>query len=89
MTVAKARTFVCECAREAPTRVIAGDSPGPAPIFFVVEGGLIDLDKALEGGICRVRGRHYRFGAARKDSREAGLDLRGLDALVCWLSLAV
>ena len=42
--VAKPGTFIYEPAGEAHTLVITDDSPGPALILFIVEGGLIYLD---------------------------------------------
>ena len=41
--VAKPGTFIYEPAGEAHTLVITEDSPEPAVIMFVVEGGLIYL----------------------------------------------
>jgi len=48
--VAKPGTFIYEPAGEAHTLVITEDSPEPAIILFMVEGGLIYLDKAANGG---------------------------------------
>src|SRR5438552_19189361 len=48
--VAKPGTFIYEPAGEAHTLVITQDSPEPAVIMFVVEGGLIYLDKPADGG---------------------------------------
>ena len=42
-------TFIYEPAGEAHTLVITDDSPEPALILFIVEGGLIYLDKAVNG----------------------------------------
>ena len=48
--VAKPGTFIYEPAGEAHTLVITDDSPEPALILFIVEGGLIYLDKGVNGG---------------------------------------
>jgi hypothetical protein len=58
-------------AGEAHTLVITDDSPEPALIFFAVEGGFA----AYEDGFTFLE-------LARKYYREAGLDVRRLDALV-------
>ena len=42
-------TFIYKPPSKADTLVIADDSPEPALIFFVVEGGLIYLDKGTNG----------------------------------------
>jgi hypothetical protein len=49
--VAKPGTFIYEPAGEAHTLVITEDSPEPAVIMFVVEGGLIYLDRAVNGSV--------------------------------------
>jgi hypothetical protein len=43
--IAEPGTYIHEPAGEAHTLVITGDSPEPMMAFFVVEGGLIYLDK--------------------------------------------
>jgi hypothetical protein len=48
--IAKPGTFIYEPAGEAHTLVVTDDSPEPALIFFCVEGCLIYLDKAVDGG---------------------------------------
>jgi hypothetical protein len=50
--------------------------------FFVVEGGLIYLDKATNGGFAAYEDGFTLLELTRKHYREAGLDLRELDALV-------
>jgi 2,4'-dihydroxyacetophenone dioxygenase len=64
------------------TLVIADDSPEPALIFFVVEGGLIYLDNAVDGGFVAYEGGFSALELARRHYREIGLDVRKLDALV-------
>ena len=49
--VARPGTFIYEPAGEAHTLVITQDSPEPALIMFVVEGGLIYLDKPVDGSV--------------------------------------
>jgi hypothetical protein len=80
--VAKPGTFIYEPAGEAHTLVIAEDSPEPALIFFAVEGGLIYLDKAVDGGFAAYEDGFTALELARKYYREAGLDARRLDALI-------
>ena len=53
--VAKPGTFIYEPAGEAHTLVITKDSPEPALIMFVVEGGLIYLDKPVNGASLPTR----------------------------------
>ena len=42
-------TFIYQPAGEAHTLVITNDSPEPARILFMVEGGLVYLDKGING----------------------------------------
>jgi hypothetical protein len=62
--------------------VIADDSPEPALIFFVVEGGLIYLDKAEGGGFAAYEDGFSMLELARDHYRETGLDTRQLDLLI-------
>ena len=80
--IAKPGTFIYEPAGGAHTLVIADDSPGPAVILFVVEGGLIYLEKAINGGFAAYEDGFTFLELARKHYREAGLDVRQLDLLV-------
>lgn len=80
--VAKPGTFIYEPAGEAHRLVITDDSSEPALIFFAVEGGLIYLDKAVDGGFAAYEDGFTALELARKYYREAGLDVRKLDALV-------
>ena len=80
--VAKPGTFVYEPAGEAHTLVITDDSPEPALIFFAVEGGLIYLGKAVDGGFAAYEDGFTALELSRQYYREAGLDMRKLDALV-------
>ena len=80
--VAKPGTFIYEPAGEAHTLVITDDSPEPAVIFFAVEGGLIYLDKAVNGAFAAYEDGFTALEFCRKYYREAGLDARKLDALV-------
>jgi len=80
--VAKPGTFIYEPAGEAHTLVIADDSPEPAIIFFAVEGGLIYLDMPIDGGFAAYEDGFTALELCRKYYREAGLDVRELDALV-------
>lgn len=80
--VAGPGTFIYEPAGEAHTLVIANDSPEPALILFVVEGGLIFLDKAEGGGFAAYEDGFSALELARNHYREAGLDVRQLDVLI-------
>jgi 2,4'-dihydroxyacetophenone dioxygenase len=75
-------TYIYEPAGEAHTLVITEDSPGPMMAFFVVEGGLIYLDKPTNGGFAAYEDGFTLLELTRKYYREAGLDLRKLDALI-------
>jgi hypothetical protein len=50
--------------------------------MFVVGGGLIYLDKAVNGSFAAYEDGFTLLELTRKYYREAGLDLRKLDALV-------
>jgi 2,4'-dihydroxyacetophenone dioxygenase len=50
--------------------------------FFVVEGGLIYLDKPTNGGFTAYEDGFTLLELTRKHYREAGLDVRELNALV-------
>src|SRR3954467_9936931 len=80
--VAKPGTFIYEPAGEAHTLVITEDSPEPALIMFVIEGGLIYLDKPANGGLAAYEDGFTLLDLTRKYYREAGLDARQLDLLV-------
>ena len=80
--VAKPGTFIYEPAGEAHTLVITDDSPEPMVTLFVVGGGLIYLDKAENGGFAAYEDGFSLLELSRKHYRQAGLDVRHLDALV-------
>ncbi len=80
--IAKPGTFIYEPAGEAHTLVIAEDSPEPALILFMVEGGLIYLDKPVEGGFAAYEDGFTALELCRKHYRDNGLDPRKLDLLV-------
>ncbi|HUE79322.1 MAG TPA: 2,4'-dihydroxyacetophenone dioxygenase family protein [Sphingomicrobium sp.] len=80
--IARPGTFIYEPAGEAHTLVITDDSPEPALIFFVVEGGLIYLDKAEGGGFAAYEDGFSMLELSRNYYREAGLDAHRLDALI-------
>jgi quercetin dioxygenase-like cupin family protein len=80
--IAKAGTFIYEPAGEAHTLVITDDSPEAALILFIVEGGLIYLDKAVNGSVAAYEDGFTLLELTRKYYREAGLNLRELDLLV-------
>ena len=68
--------------RSAHTLVITKDSPEPALIFFVVEGGLIYLDKATNGSVAAYEDGFSLLEFTRKHYRDTGLDVRQLDSLI-------
>jgi len=80
--VAGPGAFIYEPAGEAHTLVIADDSPEPALIFFVVEGGLIYLDKAQGGGFAAYEDGFSMLELTRNHYRQAGLDVGQLDLLI-------
>ena len=80
--IAKPGTFIYEPAGEAHTLVILEDSPEPAIILFMVEGGLVYLDKPVDGGFAAYEDGFTALELCRKYYREAGLDVRQLDLLV-------
>jgi 2,4'-dihydroxyacetophenone dioxygenase len=80
--VAKPGTFIFEPAGGAHTLVISEDSPEPAIIFFVVEAGLIYLDKPADGGFAAYEDGFTALEFMRNYYREAGLDVGDLDLLI-------
>lgn len=80
--MAKPGTFIFEPAGEAHTLVVTEDSPEPAIILFIVEGGLIYLDKPVNGGFAAYEDGFTVLELTRKYYREAGLDVSQLDLLV-------
>jgi quercetin dioxygenase-like cupin family protein len=80
--IAKPGTFIYEPAGEAHTLVITDDSPGPALILFMVEGGLVYLDKAVNGVFAAYEDGFSALELTRKYYREAGLDIGPLDLLI-------
>ena len=80
--VAKPGTFIFEPAGEAHTLVIAEDSPEPAQIVFMVEGGLVYLDKPANGALAAYEDGFSLLKLCRDYYREAGLDPRELDRLI-------
>jgi 2,4'-dihydroxyacetophenone dioxygenase len=62
--------------------VITTGSAEPALIMFVVEGGLIYLDKPVDGGVAAYEDGFTLLELTRKYYREAGLDVHALDPLV-------
>ena len=80
--IAKPGTFIYEPAGEAHTLVVTDDSPAPALILFIVEGGLIYLDKPANGGFAAYEDGFTILGLCRKYYLEAGLDVRELESLI-------
>ncbi|MBV9720161.1 MAG: 2,4'-dihydroxyacetophenone dioxygenase family protein [Candidatus Eremiobacteraeota bacterium] len=80
--IAQPGTFIYEPAGEAHTLVITDDSPEPAQIIFMVEGGLIYLDKPTDGGMAAYEDGFSFLELCRKYYQEVGLDARQLDLLV-------
>jgi hypothetical protein len=80
--IATPGTFIFEPAGEAHTLVITADSPEPMVTLFIVGGGLIYLDKSVDGRFAAYEDGFSMLELCRKYYREAGLDVRQLDALV-------
>lgn len=80
--IAKPGTFIYEPAGEAHTLVVTDDSPEPAIIFFAVEGGLIYMDKPVDGSLVAYEDGFTVLEFTRQYYREAGLDVSELDRLV-------
>lgn len=80
--IAMPGTFVYEPAGEAHTLVVTDDSPEPALILFIVEGGLIYLDKAVDGNFGAYEDGFTLLELCRKYYRETGLDASTLDQLI-------
>ena len=80
--IAKPGTFIYEPAGEAHTLVILEDSPEPALILFVVEGGLVYLDKPDNGSMAAYEDGFTMLELCRNYYRSAGLDVRELDLRV-------
>ena len=80
--IAKPGTYIYEPPGEAHTLVIMEDSPEPMITMFVLEGGLIYLDKAKEGGFAAYEDGFSLLQLTRKYYRDAGLNVTKLDALI-------
>ncbi len=80
--IAKPGTFIYEPAGEAHTLVVMEDSPEPAVIMFMVEGGLVYLDKPVDGGFAALEDGFSLLEHCRNYYREAGLDLSELDTRI-------
>ena len=80
--IAKPGTFIYEPAGEAHTLVVTEDSPETAEIFFVVEGGLVYLDKPVHGSMAAYEDGFSFLALCRKHYRDADLDMRELDLLI-------
>ena len=66
----------------AHTLVVTEDSPEPALILFMVEGGLIYLDKPSNGTCAAYEDGFTLLDLCRKYYRESGLDPQELDQLI-------
>jgi hypothetical protein len=75
-------TFIFEPPGEAHTLVIRDDSPETALIFFMVDGGLIYLDKPVDGGFAAFEDSFSALEFCRAYYREAGLDVDRLERIV-------
>ena len=80
--IAKPGTFIYEPAGEAHTLVVTEDSPDPALIMFMVEAGLIYLDKPADGGFAAYEDGFSILEICRRYYRQVGLDARRLDLLI-------
>lgn len=80
--IAKPGTFIYEPAGEAHTLVVTDDLPEPALIMFIVLGGLVYLDNPINGGFAAYEDGFSALELCRNHYREAGLDVKLLDALI-------
>ena len=80
--IAKPGTYIYEPAGEAHTLVITEDSPEPMIAVFVVQGGLIYLDRPTNGGFAAYEDGFTLLELTRKHYRQAGLDQTKLDGLI-------
>jgi 2,4'-dihydroxyacetophenone dioxygenase len=80
--IAKPGTYIYEPPGEAHTLMIMDDSPEPMITVFVVQGGLIYLDKPDNGGFAAYEDGFSLLQLTRKYYRDAGLDVTKLDALI-------
>jgi 2,4'-dihydroxyacetophenone dioxygenase len=80
--IAMPGTYIYEPAGEAHTLVITDDSPEPMITVFVVEAGLIYLDKAKDGGFAAYEDGFSLLQLTRKYYQDASLDVTKLDALI-------
>lgn len=61
---------------------VTDDSPEPAVILFMVEGGLIYLDNPVDGKFAAFEDGFSMLELFRSHYRKAGLDVAQLDALI-------
>ena len=80
--IAEPGTYIYEPSGEAHTLVITDDSPEPMIAFFVVQGGLVYLDKPNNGSFAAYEDGFTLLELTRKHYREADLDASKLDQLV-------
>ena len=80
--IATPGTYIYEPPGEAHTLMIMDDSPEPMITVFVVEAGLIYLDKAKDGGFAAYEDGFSLLQLTRKYYSDAGLDVTKLDALI-------
>ena len=80
--IAKPGTFIYEPAGEAHTLVILEDSPEPALILFVVEGGLVYLDKPDNGSMAAYEDGFTILELCRNYYRSVGFDVSLLDGRI-------
>lgn len=80
--IAKPGTFIYEPAGEAHTLVITEDSPEPMVTLFIVGGGLIYLDKAVDGSFAAYEDGFSVLDLCRKHYRQTGLNVLQLDEMI-------
>jgi quercetin dioxygenase-like cupin family protein len=80
--IAKPGTYIYEPAGEAHTLMITEDSPEPMIAVFLVQGGLIYLDKPANGGFAAYEDGFTLLELTRKHYCQTGLDQTKLDALI-------
>lgn len=80
--VALPGSFIYEPAGEVHTLVVPGDAKEPMMTFFVVQGGMIYVDKVEQGRFIGYDDGFTMLELSRKHYRATGLDLKALDHMI-------
>jgi 2,4'-dihydroxyacetophenone dioxygenase len=79
---AKPGSFIYEPPGEAHSLVIRDDSPETAMIFFMIQDGLIYLDKPVDGNFAAYEDAFSALELCRAHYGKIGRDLKEIEALV-------